>query len=121
MAQPSAITDAGPADPEVVLSPPTGTTIGGLAGADQKCQMLADAMGTDTAPMQREWVALMSAGNLQPDPSGGVTEVHAKDRVAWNNRPVYNMAGQQLQHRCSGQSARLICESKLGGLEFQHG
>ena len=56
--------------------------LGGLAGADQTCQALANA-GTLTGPLGRTWKALLSQNTG--------TVVNAKDRFTWTG-PVIDMA-----------------------------
>lgn len=67
------ITSAGPGN---------GADLGGLAGADQHCQMLAEAVGAG----DREWHAYLStiAADAQP-------AVHARDRIG--SGPWYNAEG----------------------------
>jgi hypothetical protein len=62
-----------------------GANLGGLAGADQHCQMLASAVGAG----DRTWRAYLStqARNGQP-------AVNARDRIGTG--PWYNAAGQQI-------------------------
>jgi hypothetical protein len=64
------ITSAGPGN---------GADLGGLAGADRHCQMLADAVGAG----DREWRAYLST-----IPTAGAPAVNARDRIgtgAWYN------------------------------------
>ncbi len=59
--------------------PGNGANLGGLAGADRHCQMLASAVGADT----RTWRAYLSA-----NASGGQAAVNARDRIGqgpWHN------------------------------------
>ena len=56
-----------------------GADLGGLAGADQQCQMLAQAVGADA----RTWRAYLST-----QASGGAAAVNARDRIGrgpWQN------------------------------------
>jgi hypothetical protein len=67
------ITSAGPGN---------GAALGGLAGADQHCQMLAKAAGAGN----RTWRAYLSA-----QASGGQAAVNARDRIG--KGPWYNAKG----------------------------
>ncbi len=63
----------------VSSGPGNGADLGGLAGADRRCQMLARAVGTGN----RTWRAYLSA-----TASGGQAAVNARDRIGkgpWNN------------------------------------
>jgi len=62
--------------------PGSGADLGGLAGADRHCQMLADAVGAG----DREWRAYLST-----IPTDGQPAVHARDRVGTG--PWYNAKG----------------------------
>ncbi len=68
------ITSVGPGD---------GANLGGLEGADQHCQTLAQAAGAGN----RTWRAYLSTL-----PSGGQPGVHARDRIG--EGPWYNANGQ---------------------------
>lgn len=67
------ITSAGPGN---------GANLGGLTGADQHCQSLAEAVGAGN----RTWRAYLSTSA-----SGGQTAVHARDRIG--SGPWYNAKG----------------------------
>ncbi len=67
------ITSAGPGN---------GADLGGLEGADQHCQMLADAVGAGDS----QWRAYLST--ISAD---GKAAVHARDRIG--TRPWYNQKG----------------------------
>ncbi len=61
------------------VGPGRGADLGGLAGADRHCQMLAEAAG----PGSRTWRAYLSTS-----PSAGQAAVHARDRIGqgpWHN------------------------------------
>ena len=63
----------------VSSGPGNGADLGGLAGADRRCQMLARAVGTGN----RSWRAYLSV-----TASGGQAAVNAHDRIGkgpWNN------------------------------------
>jgi len=62
-----------------------GADLGGLAGADQHCQSLADAVGAGG----REWRAYLST--ITPD---GEPAVHARDRIG--SGPWYNAKGMMV-------------------------
>jgi hypothetical protein len=62
--------------------PGTGADLGGLAGADRHCQMLADAVGAG----ERTWRAYLSTTG-----SAGGETVHARDRIGTG--PWYNANG----------------------------
>lgn len=68
------LTSAGPGD---------GANLGGLAGADRHCAMLADAAGV----RGRDWRAYLSA-----QAAGGQALVHARDRIG--KGPWYNQKQQ---------------------------
>ena len=63
--------------------PGNGANLGGLAGADRHCAMLADAAGV----RGRDWRAYLSA-----QASGGQALVHARDRIG--KGPWYNQKQQ---------------------------
>ena len=65
--------------------PGNGANLGGLAGADRHCQMLAEAVGAG----DRQWHAYLST----LDPSGAAA-VHARDRIGTG--PWYNAHGVQI-------------------------
>jgi hypothetical protein len=63
-----------------------GGNMGGLAGADMKCQMLAEAAGV----MGKTWRAYLSA-----DAAGGMPAVNARDRIGtgpWVNQKGVTVA-----------------------------
>lgn len=70
------ITSAGPGD---------GANLGGLAGADQHCEMLAEAVGAGDLT----WRAYLSTGA-----SGNMAAVNARDRIG--SGPWYNAEGVQI-------------------------
>jgi hypothetical protein len=70
------ITSAGPGD---------GANLGGLAGADRHCHMLAEAVGAG----DREWRAYLST-----IPTAEVPGVNARDRIGTG--PWYNAKGVQI-------------------------
>jgi hypothetical protein len=65
--------------------PGTGADLGGLAGADRHCQMLADAVGAGN----REWRAYLST-----IPAAGAPAVNARDRIGTG--PWYNAKGVKI-------------------------
>lgn len=65
--------------------PGTGADLGGLAGADRHCQMLADAVGAGN----REWRAYLST-----IPAAGAPAVNARDRIGAG--PWYNAKGVKI-------------------------
>ena len=65
--------------------PGNGAALGGLAGADQHCQMLAKAAGAG----KRTWHAYLSASA-----SDGKTAVNARDRIG--KGPWYNAKGVEV-------------------------
>ena len=65
--------------------PGNGAALGGLAGADQHCQMLAKAAGAG----KRTWHAYLSASG-----SGGQAAVNARDRIG--KGPWYNAKGVEV-------------------------
>ena len=69
----------------VSSGPGNGADLGGLAGADRRCQMLARAVGLDS----RTWRAYLST-----TASGGQAAVNARDRIG--NGPWYNSKGVQI-------------------------
>ena len=69
----------------VSSGPGSGADLGGLAGADRRCQMLARAVGRGS----RTWRAYLSAAA-----SGGQAAVNARDRIG--NGPWYNSKGVQI-------------------------
>ena len=78
------------ADPQmsffiVSSGPGNGADLGGLAGADGRCQMLARSVGVGN----RTWRAYLSA-----TPSGGQAAVNARDRIG--SGPWYNPRGVQI-------------------------
>jgi hypothetical protein len=85
-----AVLMVGPAlhqDPEMSFfitseGPGMGADLGGLAGADRHCQMLADAVGAG----DRTWRAYLST-----TASAGGATVHARDRIGTG--PWYNAKG----------------------------
>jgi hypothetical protein len=89
-AQPMDAFDAGPIDPALsffVTSSGTGASggnLGGLDGADAKCQTLASVVGAGG----RTWRAYLSTAG-----SGGQT-VHARDRIGGG--PWFNARGDQV-------------------------
>ena len=64
------------------VGPGNGADLGGLAGADRHCHMLAEAVGAG----DREWRAYLSTIN-----EGGSAAVHARDRIGTG--PWYNAKG----------------------------
>ena len=78
------------ADPQmsffiVSSGPGNGADLGGLAGADGRCQMLARSVGVGN----RTWRAYLSA-----TASGGQAAVNARDRIG--SGPWYNPRGVQI-------------------------
>ncbi len=55
------------------VGPGNGANLGGLAGADRRCQMLAEAVGAG----DHTWRAYLS--------TQGPDAVNARDRAAWNS------------------------------------
>ena len=69
----------------VSSGPGSGADLGGLAGADGRCQMLARAVGAGS----RTWRAYLSA-----TASGGQAAVNARDRIG--SGPWFNAKGVQI-------------------------
>ena len=68
----------------------TGSQIGGVSGADQRCK-LAAAAGAKTSALNRDWFAMLATAAVQPS-----------DRSMWgdngpNVRPVYNTNGDLVE------------------------
>ena len=80
-----------------------GANLGGLAGADQHCQMLAAAAGAGN----RTWHAYLSteAANGQP-------AVNARDRIGQG--PWYNSRGQMIARNLSDLHGDTIESARLG-------
>ena len=70
--------------------PGRGADLGGLAGADRHCQMLASAVGADN----RTWRAYLSTST-----SGDQAAVHARNRVGQG--PWYNSRGVRIAENVS--------------------
>lgn len=90
------ITSAGPGN---------GADLGGLAGADAHCAVLAGAQGAG----ERDWRAYLSAV-----PAGGQPAVHARDRIGAG--PWYNHAGVMVARDVTdlhSESANLTKETIL--------
>jgi hypothetical protein len=67
-----------------VTSTQSNGNLGGLAGADAKCAT-AGATGTQSAPKNKTWKALISVKTG--------TQVNAKDRFVWTG-PLFDLSGQ---------------------------
>jgi len=80
-----------------------GADLGGLAGADQHCQMLAAAVGRGSST----WHAYLStqAANGQP-------AVNARDRIG--NGPWYNAKGQQIAANVGELHGDTLEQARLG-------
>jgi len=80
-----------------------GADLGGLAGADQHCQMLAAAVGRGSST----WHAYLStqAANGQP-------AVNARDRIG--NGPWYNAKGQQIAANVGELHGDTLDQARLG-------
>lgn len=80
-----------------------GANLGGLAGADRHCQMLAAAVGAG----DHTWHAYLSA-----QASGGQPAVNARDRIG--SGPWYNAKGAQIAKDVSDLHGDTLDQARLG-------
>lgn len=86
--------------------PGWGADLGGLAGADEHCRMLAAAAGTGN----RTWRAYLSASA-----SGDQAAIHARDRIG--SGPWYNAKGMQVATDVANLHSATNGLSKTGSLD----
>jgi hypothetical protein len=80
-----------------------GADLGGLAGADQHCQLLAQAVGAGS----RTWHAYMSTQAMNGQPA-----VNARDRIGQG--PWYNQKGQMVARNLSDLHGDTLEAARLG-------
>jgi hypothetical protein len=105
---PAAPSNAGPAVSFFVTSTTSATAnLGGLAGADARCQSLAAAVGHGA----RTWRAYLS---VERDPANGNQPTHAKDRIGtgpWYNANLVRVASNLTElHARTGDAAVFVDE-----------
>lgn len=82
-----------------------GANLGGIAGADKHCQMLAEKAGSKG----RTWAAYLSAGGI-----GGGKAVNARDRIG--SGPWYNAKGTMVAQNVAELHSEAAKTGKEGSL-----